>query len=801
MPEETREEARRIHRERSPEDSVRVSTHPANVPGRGLRWHRWTDRAIFEDGRLVEFQSIGEDFTEQHRMTEALRESDERFRLALEHSLTCLYTMDRELRYTWLFNTNFGLDPDAIAGKTYDDLFSADQAVRLNGITQRVLSTGRGELGEIALSREGYSKQVVYSIFPLRDNDGNIVGIIGASRDVTELKRAEAALREKEEHLSEAQRIAHLGSWTRNTLTGVLHWSDETFRIFGIPPGEVNFENFMRCIHPEDMARLRGEQADALGDGGQMDTEYRIIRPDGTIRHLYERSRGIHDDKGRLLRLEGIVLDITERKQAEAALRRSEERLRLVVENSPDTMFIQDRDLRYAWITRPISTSTAAEVIGKNDDELRNVVNHAERKEVKRRVIETGEPGKLEVLMNDRGDLRWQETTYAPYRDHEGAVIGLFGYSRDITARKRAEEALRLSEGRYRIVSELVSDYAYCYRVRPDGTLAREWVTGAFRRITGFTPEEADKRGGWLGIVHPADVPLARHQMEAELAGKAEMAELRLLHKDGGVRWLRNYVFPVIETGGRVERIYGAVQDITAHKILERNIEDLRREYEAYMRHELKNLFIPLRLHSDILLHDSKDDLTPRQRECLEKILSSAIQGAECVDSLRKLQEIEAGICIQKRVPAPLEPVIRKVVSDLSLRGESRGVEIRFENRAESTDVPMDPYLMPGVFFNLVLNAIEHVENLDDPAQKVVRVDMEERNGILVTHVSNRGTPVSPERLATFFEKFNGSGKGQGRLGLGTAYARLVTRAHRGEIRVSSSAEEGTTVTVALPLG
>ena len=286
---------------------MRVTTHPAVVPGRGLRWHRWTERAIFEDGRLVEFQSIGEDFTEHHRMTEALRE--------------------------------------------------------------------------------------------------------------------------KEAHLSEAQRIAHLGSWTRNILTGELSWSEETYRIFGLSHEGVNIEEFMCCIHPEDLRRTGEAHRNAEKDGEQVNIEYRIMRPDGSVRHLYERSSGVHDENGRLVRLEGIVLDITERKRAEEALRRNEKLLRLIVEHCPDTIFIQDRNLRYVWVANPVNAvyKYKEEIIGKTDDDYPRVLNHEERRAAKRRVIVKGEPERCEVRFIESGLLFCYDATYIPYRDRKRDGCRSFG--------------------------------------------------------------------------------------------------------------------------------------------------------------------------------------------------------------------------------------------------------------------------------------------------------------------------------------------------------------------------------------
>ncbi len=156
------------------------------------------------------------------------------------------------------------------------------------------------------------------------------------NRRTAELKREVELRRAQEAHLSEAQRIGGLGSWTRDMASGAITWSDETYRIFGWPPGQaLTLERFLAVVHPDDLEALRAHQSRAA-TGQPFEAEYRIIRPDGALRHLLERCRCVTGADGRIVRLEGIALDITERKRAEderARLERSmrhTEKLRLI---------------------------------------------------------------------------------------------------------------------------------------------------------------------------------------------------------------------------------------------------------------------------------------------------------------------------------------------------------------------------------------------------------------------------------------------------------------------------------------
>ncbi|MFQ5578059.1 MAG: PAS domain S-box protein, partial [Anaerolineae bacterium] len=150
---------------------------------------------------------------------------------------------------------------------------------------------------------------------------------------------------------------------------------------------------------------------------------------------------------------------------------------------------------------------------------------------------------------------------------------------RQIQDRKQAEEALRVSEARYRAVSELTSDYAFAFKVEPDGSLTYEWIAGALARITGYTPDELAARGGWKSVVYPDDWPVAQAQFKSLLAGQVSVIEYRIVSKSGELRWVRDYARPTWDkTTKRVTHIHGAVQDISDYKQAQEEIHRRNRE-------------------------------------------------------------------------------------------------------------------------------------------------------------------------------------------------------------------------------
>lgn len=147
--------------------------------------------------------------------------------------------------------------------------------------------------------------------------------------------------------------------------------------------------------------------------------------------------------------------------------------------------------------------------------------------------------------------------------------------------RREMEMALRASEERHRIVSKLISDYAYAFRFEPDRTPTVEWGTEAsFQRITGFTPAEIEARGGGMTIVHPEDLPIARKRVKNLVSGRRDTSEFRIVTKNGDVRWIREYGYPQwSEAEQRVFRVYAAAQDVTERKRAEEQVRASEARY------------------------------------------------------------------------------------------------------------------------------------------------------------------------------------------------------------------------------
>ncbi|AFY45908.1 PAS domain S-box protein [Nostoc sp. PCC 7107] len=170
---------------------------------------------------------------------------------------------------------------------------------------------------------------------PLRDYSGTVRGVIGAFIDITERKQAEEVLRQKQEWLDLAQTVGKIGSFEWNILTNVNIWSKELEAIYGLQPSEFGgtYEDWKNLVHPDDVAIADTYIANSLKTG-EFFTDFRVVWPNGSIHWLHARAKVYYDREGKPLRMVGVNVDISDRKQAEAALRQSESRLRQLLESS-----------------------------------------------------------------------------------------------------------------------------------------------------------------------------------------------------------------------------------------------------------------------------------------------------------------------------------------------------------------------------------------------------------------------------------------------------------------------------------
>lgn len=275
--------------------------------------------------------------------------------------------------------------------------------------------------------------------------------------------------------------------------------------------------------------------------------------------------------------------EIDLRRRAEQTVRRIEQRLRTTIANTPAAVAMFDRNMRYIayskrWLTdyhlgdQNLLGRSHYDVFPEINDEWKQIHRHSLSGVIQRR--------EEDRFVRADGRVDWVRWEIHPWNDENDQIGGIVMFTEVITEQKAAREATRISEERYRVVSELVSDYVFSLRVDEAGNFTREWITDAMERITGYTLEQLDAQGGYRSIVLPEDQARVDEQSRRWRAGIADVSEERVRTRSGDVRWLRIYGRPIFDESRRVVRVIAAGQDITDRK----RSEDALRESEHRFR-------------------------------------------------------------------------------------------------------------------------------------------------------------------------------------------------------------------------
>ncbi|MGK7875506.1 MAG: PAS domain S-box protein [Xenococcaceae cyanobacterium] len=268
--------------------------------------------------------------------------------------------------------------------------------------------------------------------------------------EISNRQRTEEALRESEERLRVALNAAPMGIWDWNILTGQVTCSANMEELFGLAPGEFDgtYETFVASLHPEDRDRVLQAIERAVNEGEDYDIEFRVVWPNGKIRWALSQGRVFYDEMGRPVRMAGIDLDITKRKQAEEALQQSEEKFRQLAEQIRDVFWIYDtiRE-QYLYISPAYER-----VWGRTSDSLYAKITslldtvHPEDQERVSTAIDTEKQGEnIDIeyrILQPSGEVRWIHARSFPIRNSSDQIYRLVGIAEDISDRKQAELAL-----------------------------------------------------------------------------------------------------------------------------------------------------------------------------------------------------------------------------------------------------------------------------------------------------------------------------------------------------------------------
>jgi PAS domain S-box-containing protein len=543
------------------------------------------------------------------------------------------------------------------------------------------------------------------------------------------------------------------------------------------------------------------EASSRLAAGGPaVVLEARYRRKDGSVLTASTSLSAVHGDAGRFDGLVAVMLDVTERARADAAIRAREAELAAAINLTPFMIMRCNRDLTYRFVS-----TSYAQLVGRRAEDIvgRRIVDI-----VGEQAFQTLRPHVERVLaghevrftrLADFGDgARELSVVYTPERAPSGAVIGWIASIVDITERKGVEDALRRSEEQLASVSNAVpalisyvdteGRYRFCNRTYT------EWFGVRAEDIVGRSMREVLGEQAWQ-TVEP--------HLQAALAGETADFEAEARYARGRTRWIHAIYTPDRDGHGRVVGVVVMVSDITARKRAEEALreEDRRKdEFLAVLAHELRNPLAPIRTGLELLrISGHTPGALERVRPVLERQVAHMVR---LIDDLLDVSRITSGKIQLQRQPTPLAELVRNAVDANRAAIEAAGLAIE-------VTLPETPCLLdvdPTRFVQVLSNLLHNTTKFTEPGGRVTMSGViagDPAHPLLALTVRDTGIGMASDLLPRVFDLFvqGQVGKGGGGLGIGLALARQLVELHGGQLVAESEGPgRGSAFTVHLPV-
>ncbi|NJN45813.1 MAG: PAS domain-containing protein [Candidatus Competibacteraceae bacterium] len=529
-----------------------------------------------------------------------------------------LLTVDCNQRAVELFEASDKKDLIGIAGHTLqhqtcsqEGLNAFAAALRTNGIwnTEAEYTTRRGKvfLAHIAAKSIRHGDSTIYVV---------------RLADLSVRKAAEQALQQSQERLDLILKFGRIGTWDWHVAADRLIWNETHFHLLGYAPGEVipTYQLWRNRVHPDDVERTEAMLNQALATQTPFTVEYRILPTNNKpLRWVYSEGHGIFDEAGQVTRVIGLIVDITERRQAETASRRSQERLQSITDSLPVCISLVDTDYRYRfvnhtyeeWFSRPITeiqSKTVRELHG--EDFFQAVKGYLDRGLA-------GESVSYEVARPSTDQpSRYLSTTVIPAWEGHTRPIGVYVLTVDQTERKRAELALQESEAGLRQAQQI----AHLGNWELDATTQRITWSDELFRMFGFDPTGPEPAyAELLNYIHPDDQAQLQHCIDEAIAqGNPYQIDLRILRTDGSFGFMEVRGQAAYDQHGAITRLVGTALDITERKRAEKDLRRIRQFLDSIIENlpamvfvkEAQTLrFIRFNKAGEVLLGISREEL------------------------------------------------------------------------------------------------------------------------------------------------------------------------------------------------
>jgi PAS domain S-box-containing protein len=602
---------------------------------------------------------------------------------------------------------------------------------------------------------------------PLRDAAGQLIGALVIVRDVTERRRADDGLRTSEERLRQALGAAKAGTWEWDLRTDVNAWSSEIWGLYGLSPDTVSpsYESFMECILPEDRGRIVAALEAAVGTGTGINLEWRVRGSGPEGRWLMSRGKPEFDEAGDLARYLGVVIDVTERKRAEAELRKSEANLQAILSSSAMGILAVDTrgDIMHSNSRFMDIWRVPAELRGSGRDA--ELLGHAS--------LAVADPeafrSKIDALIDSREeeldlillkDGRMLERHSGPIL-LEGAIAGRLWSFQDVTVRRQAEMLLEESEKR---LSHALAEAPFPIMIHAeDGEVVA--ISRAWTELSGYRHEDIPTTGIWAEKAYGAARAAAYEEINAIYGYKNRKNEGEYLVRraDGGERvWDFSSVGLGAGADGR-RLAMSMASDVTERKSAELRIRELLSEKELILKevhHRIKNNLNTVL--SFLLLH---------AEEAGEESARVLRDAGSRVQSMLVLYDrlYSSGSFVSMSVKLYFPGLIEQIIANFS-----NADSVRLQVRTEDFELDVDRLQPLGIILNELLTNIMKYAFVGRAGGEIA-VGLSLAGGRVTLSVEDDGTGL-PDSV-----DFSHSS------GFGLSLVEGLTRQLRGSIRVERS--------------
>jgi PAS domain S-box-containing protein len=801
-----------------PVDRAADREHRFRTRGRGWVWLEGSPQIVRDEaGVPMEILSVFRDVTERKSKVEL-------FENAFHHAPIgmALVSLEGEfLKINAAFCRIVGYpEPEMLAldfqAITHPDDLHADLDLLTRVVAGEIPSY---QMDKRYLRSDGAVVWARLSVSLVRDADGQPKHFVSQVEDLSAHVAAQAALTQRTLDLEAAkaaalttnklmraaEEIAHMGYWTWDVATRTATWSEETWRILGLKPDAEgpNFTRVNAMRHPEDREPAARVFEAALKTGEPFNNEFRIILPGGEVRHLL--SRGIVTmEAGRAKSVFGVMMDITELKRAEAAVRDSEARYRLLTDNATDVIACYGTDAVFTFLSPSL-----ASVMGYEPGELvgqpvtafmhpQDIGPTLRRFAAYLRRGRTAEPIRFEYRAYRKdGALVWLEAQAKAIYGDQGQIVEFQDVVRDITERKAVEAALADSEMRYRVIAENCTDVIT--RTNLKGILT--YVSPSITQVAGYEVDELVGLDAAI-FMHPDEVEQTREAYRRTLNGdrvEGGPVTYRARHKTGAWIWLESNPTLVRDAQGAPLELIDVTRDVSLRMQLEAELRDARdaaeaavavkSDFMANMSHEIRTPLTAILGFTTLLSEGGGLDETAQTY--VRRVAGAGEALRSIVNDILDFSKLEAGL--MEIAPRPVDPadMLREALLLFSPQADAKDLALEFA----STDLPdwvsLDPHRVRQILLNLVGNAIKFTETGSVRLVAAYDADREQ----LQVRVEDTGSGLSKAQQQKLFQRFSqvdaSTTRRHGGTGLGLAISKGLTEAMGGTIGVSSTPGEG----------